>query len=83
MKDNCGESYRFKTLSRCAKSVPLSLITYNYMGLIRSLVDSLKSALSKMPTNNLAIHLQIEIVLQKEKGAKHICDVTLVKKQDL
>ena len=52
----------------------------DYVGLIRSLPDSLRSATKKARAEYPIIHPQVEIVLRKEKGAKYLYDIMLSKK---
>ena len=56
---------------------------HDYMGLIRSLPDSFKSASNKVRAEYPVIHPQVEIVLQKEKGAKYLYDIMMVKKNKI
>ena len=52
----------------------------DYVGLIRSLPDSLRSATKKVRAEYPIIHPQVEVVLRKEKGAKYLYDIMLSKK---
>ena len=75
--DTCGKIISFEK----AKQVyNINGSFLDYMGLIRSLPDSLKSASNKVRAEYPVIHPQLEIVLQKEKGAKYLYDIMLVKK---
>ena len=52
----------------------------DYVGLIRSLPDSLRSATKKARAEYPIIHPQVEIVLRKENVAKYLYDIMLSKK---
>ena len=75
--DTSGEIISFQ---KAKQIYNISGCFLDYMGLIRSLPNSLKSSLTKVRAEYPIMHPQIERVLQKEKGAKYLYDIMLAKK---